>query len=211
MLKTILKVIPLNRQLEIMREKEKHNDSFRPATLVESPESSEKGSKVVGAVTVGSNIPVRIAAFDKGPSSFFVHIASKDNEYQKFQLDLQKLKIESNPPKTIPPVGSSWIARIDKQLFRVVIVESPGKLQRNQIMVQQQESGLKAVVEVCDLSKIPHSLERIPPYAKQFRMAGLKDGCVGSFSKEETDFYFQYATKVKLLTLKIVSNEGEKS
>lgn len=210
-LSTILKVTSLKRQLEVIGGKEKHEDSFKPQTLVESPKSSyEKPSKVVGAPSVGSKIPVRVAAFDKGTLSFFIHIASKDDEYQKFQLDLQKLKIDSNPPKVMPPVGSSWIARIDKQLFRVVIVDTPEKLQRNQIMVQQQESGLKAVVEIGDLSKMPSSLEQVPSYAKQFRLAGLKDGCVGSLSEEETNFYFQYATKVKLLTMKIVSNDGKK-
>lgn len=209
-LRTILQVISLERQLEIIRGKEKLEDSFKPETLVESPEGSEKSSKVSGASAVPSKISVRIAAFDKGPLRFFIHIASRDSEYQKFQLDLQKLKIDSNPLKVIPPVGSSWIARIDKQLFRVVIVESPEKLQRNQIMVQQQESGIKAVVEIGNLSKMPQPLERVPPYAKQFRLAGLKDGCVGSLSEEETDFYFQYATKVKLLTMKTVSNEGTK-
>lgn len=57
---------------------------------------------------------------------------------------------------------------------------------------------------------MPQPLERVPPYAKQFRLAGLKDGCIGSLSEEETDFYFQYATKVKLLTMKTVSNEGKR-
>lgn len=185
---------------------------FKPETLVESPERKEMSN--AGATRrpkeSESRVQVRITAFDKGPMSFYVHIASKDDEYQKFQTDLQKFSDFSCHAKEAPQVGSKWIARIDKQLFRIKVVETNEKLPASRVMVRQLETGLKIAVEVANLFKIPSEIEHIPPYAKHFKLAGIERGCVGSLSQAETDFYFQYVTKVKLLTMKVISMDGEK-
>lgn len=211
LLKDLLKPIPLNQQMnEMLKMKIETKENFKLDTLVEShPLHSSSSESLVPA----SDVPfsVRIASANKsyGPLSFYVHYIDQDDEYQRFQCDLQKLKKSLIPLTFVPPRGKHCIASIDNQLNRVITGKSVSKKGESYVLKDQVwtfllDKGRDVLVDWRQLYEMPLDLVIVSPYAKQFQL-DYQEGSISHLKQNEVDFYFQHITKQKTLALKIVT------
>lgn len=199
--------------MEAMAEKKREKDRYSnelgyvPVTLIESPEANRKGP--IRVATVNDNQSVRIASYDDGPFSFFVHFISNDTEYQQFQCDLQKETNSLVPLRFVPAAGTNCLALIKGHLYRAEIVHTGSNKLGSNTTIQMLESGQKSMVDVSQLFKMPVGVSVVKPFAHQFKLAAFERGTVAHLLKTEIEFLFNHFTSRKLLKLKAVPGHGK--
>lgn len=173
-------------------------------TLVELPPLHSSRATVVELSKV--SFSVRIADYSKsyGPQKFFVHFTDNDDEFQRFQFDLQKHKKNLKPMNCVPAKGQSCLALIKDQLYRAEAKRSADTNVKSQVMVLLLEKGSEVSVDVKQLYHIPGELVDVQPFAKKCRLADFEPNSIPHLQQNEIDFYFHHITKQKLLTLKII-------
>ncbi|CRL06172.1 CLUMA_CG019088, isoform A [Clunio marinus] len=210
-LSQILKPIKLELQIQKMLDTKKHVDQFNNErgfnlnTLAESP---EKNNSQINFSMIKPH-SVRITAYDSNePLRFYVQFTSQDDEYQKFQLNLQSLKEKLTHFHPIPPAGTKCLVIKDKEVFRAIVRLPKKIIPRRQILVHLLENGASVIVQPNQIFEIPKEVADVKPFAQQFKLNGCEDIRRKGLLWSEIEFYFQHITKQKLLTLKIVSQEG---
>lgn len=195
-------------QIALIAEKKKERDrqieeeGFRPATLVESPGSN--GKEFSFFPESGVDHKVRISAYEDGPYKFFVQFLSKDTEYQKFQCDLQSYRSDLDKARS-KSVNAKYIAIIEGQLHRVVLLQNDSELPNNNVKVRLMETGTISLVSSKNLYNIPSKVAHVPPFALLCQLADLHKVDLHAVSREELSFYFKHITNQKQLLLRLES------
>lgn len=213
-LRTLLRPIPIDLQMaEMMRNERKLELGPKLDTFVELQPFHSSRPTLVPLNSV--DFSVRISDFNKpcGPLSFYVHLTANDDEYQRFQFDLQKHKKNINATTSlgfIPPLGTKCLALIKDQLHRAVTIKSTDKQNKSHVSILLLEKGSELSVDIKCLHRMPHDIPDVPPFAKQFKLADFLQDSIRHLNQSEVDFYFQHITKQKLLTINCVSPTVEK-
>lgn len=183
------------------RDRQIKEEGFRPATLVESPGNGKEFSFFPEP---GVDHKVRISAYENGPHKFFVQFTSKDTEYQKFQCGLQSYKSDLERAKS-KSVNAKYIAIIDGQLYRVVLLQSDCGMAQGNVKVRLMETGTISLVASKNLYSMPSEVANVPPFAIQYQLADLQKVDLHEVSREELNFYFKHITNQKQLVLRLGS------
>lgn len=205
--------MPLADQISILKgkQKEKANDlkqPFKPETLIESPERNRKlVAKTFEESRKDAVHAVRITCFENGPFSFYVQLVSVDDARKSLQATLAKLKF--HPSQPTPIEGETCVVKMKNtdQWFRARVLKN----NTNKMTIQLLEDGSKLEVHSKSLYKLPVELseEAVLPFATQYQLDGITRTSIKNLEPDEVDFYFERVTKDKLLSLKIVSDDGK--
>ena len=215
-LKTLTKPIPTPDQKTIMMNKKKeleeelNRNMFNPETFVGSPDlKRRKHLKSKFDILLNVDPHVRITAYDdEDPTTFYVQIRALDEEYQKFQCNLNNLNTRALAPLRTTVTDNKCLVQVDRELKRAIIIDSNERLQRNQKLVRLMESGASFIVSSNKLFVLPNELAKPEQFALKFKLAGVQ-GHPTPLNRNIFAFFFQHITKQKLLNLRIVREEGE--
>lgn len=211
----ILKKASLELQSSLIAAKKDERDrcmdqnGYWPRTLVESPEGKRKFYSPF-TPSIGTEYDVRITAYEDDPFEFYVQFASQDDEFQKFQCDLQSYKSDLERLRN-RSVGSNCIVIIDGQLHRATILRNDPSISKNDVTVRLMESGIKSLVAVCNLYAIPTHVANVKPFAMLFQLAHMKGRDEWETTKSEMSFIFHRTTNNKPLKLRMAQSKSESS
>lgn len=215
-LSSCFKAIILENQILMMKDRIKEKELKiiglkKPETFVESPESSPDSEKNIAPFDTrisDSRRDVRITAYEDGPFKFYVQFTSKDDNFQQFQVDLQKHK-RSLVLLVTPKIGQRCFVLIGNELFRAEIKKKSDENNEAEYLVRLLENGAMAIVSSEKVFAIPSRVSNVPPYAKKFKLSGFTGGSIKHLHHNEINFYFKHITENKLLALKSVSESGK--
>lgn len=179
---------------------------FKPTTFVTSPKSKRQSEKKASKLEVGKSYQARISFYLDGPFNFYIQLISSDNEYQEYQINLQELKNTLIPLPKFPLVGTRCIVEAEEHLYRAKVVQNDAK---GQVLEMFETGGLLAMHKDFKIFAMPVSVAKVPPFAINAKIAGLKPSMMPQLSKDEINFYFRYVTYQKVLRVKVVSFDAD--
>lgn len=194
----------ISKKQERERTVDKHG--FVANTLVESPESIKR--EMLFFPSLGVDYEVRVTAYENGPYGFYVQFVSLDNDYQRFQCNLQSMKHQFLPARYIPQEGSKCLALIENEICRVCVEQVNESFFRHQAKVRSLETGQKFLVNISNIYNIPTKIANVRNFAKLFKLAFIEKNTNMFVTRPQLDFFFQHITNQKLLKLRVRPEKG---
>jgi tudor domain-containing protein 1/4/6/7 len=148
---------------------------------------------------------VRISHFENGPLVFYVQTESADNEFQRFNLRLQKVELRFINPHHAA-IGMACLARYEKKIYRAAIAKV-AQNQSQSFHVNFVDYGFNGSVSADNIFYIPDDFLNQFTFAMPFCLAGFKTKEMKA-SHDEINFYFRQLTENQILTLKCVPSDG---
>ena len=122
-------------------------------------------------ISFHSQHKVRISHYENGPSMFYVHLESRDAEYQQLSSRLQIAELRNARPF----IGMACLVRHNQKIYRATIAklfQSPSQ----DLIVNLVDFGFSAVVKLENIFHISEEFLRPFTFALPFSLHGINSG-----------------------------------